>query len=161
MPGSAALRNPASLAFLLRREIARQDAALYVAAQILGGLAGMFAAHAMVDLPLLQISEVVATSAWWPRSRPLATMRSRPEAVGYMVGLYITAGYWFTASTSFANPAVTVARSFTGSFSGIVPVDAPGFILARLLGAVTAAAVFAWLLSPSPQPRHSLSDTLE
>lgn len=162
-PLSGAHFNPAvTLAFVLRREITRRDAAYYVIAQVLGGLAGMFAAHAMFDLPLAQVSETVRTGpAQWLSeliatfglvATILATLRFRPEAVAYMVGLYITAGYWFTASTSFANPAVTIARSFTNTFSGIAPADAPGFIVAQLLGGVAAVALFAWLLSPAKQP---------
>jgi glycerol uptake facilitator-like aquaporin len=162
-PLSGAHFNPAvTLAFVLRREITRRDAAFYVVAQVLGGLAGMFAAHAMFDLPLAQVSETVRTGpAQWLSeliatfglvATILATLRFRPEAVAYMVGLYITAGYWFTASTSFANPAVTIARSFTNTFSGIAPADAPGFIVAQLLGGVAAVALFAWLLSPAKQP---------
>ena len=171
-PLSGAHFNPAvTLAFLLRREITRRDAAYYVIAQLLGGLAGMLVAHAMFDLPLAQISETARTGpAQWLSelvatfglvATILATLRFRPEAVAYMVGLYITAGYWFTASTSFANPAVTIARSFTHTFSGIAPADAPGFIVAQLLGGAAAVAVFAWLLSPVTGPGQSISKTLE
>ena len=171
-PLSGAHFNPAvTLAFLLRREITRRDAAYYVIAQVLGGLAGMLAAHAMFDLPLAQISETVRTgpAQWFSElvatfglvATILATLRFRPEAVAYMVGLYITAGYWFTASTSFANPAVTIARSFTDTFSGIAPADAPGFIIAQLLGGAAAVAVFAWLLSPFTGSEQSISKTSE
>lgn len=163
-PLSGAHFNPAvTLAFLLRREITRHDAAYYVIAQVLGGLAGMLAAHAMFDLPLAQISETARTgpAQWFSEfvatfglvATILATLRFRPEAVAHMVGLYITAGYWFTASTSFANPAVTIARGFTDTFSGITPVDAPGFIMAQLLGGAAAVSIFAWLLSSSKKTR--------
>ena len=131
----------------------------------------MLAAHAMFDLPLAQISETVRTgpAQWFSElvatfglvATILATLRFRPEAVAYMVGLYITAGYWFTASTSFANPAVTIARSFTDTFSGIAPADAPGFIIAQLLGGAAAVAVFAWLLSPFTGLEQSISKTSE
>jgi glycerol uptake facilitator-like aquaporin len=157
-PLSGAHFNPAvTLAFLLRGEIAPRDAAAYVVVQILGAIAGVLAAHLMFDLPLLQIaetarngfpqgfSEVIATFGLV--GTILATLHYRPEAVAVMVGLYISAGYWFTASTSFANPAVTLARSLTDTFSGIAPADAPGFIVAQLLGAVAATLVVAWLVS--------------
>ncbi len=160
-PLSGAHFNPAvTLAFLMRREIAPGEALLYVLAQIVGGLAGALAAHAMFELPLVQISETARSgpAQWFAEwvatfglvATILATLRFRPEAVAYAVGLFITAGYWFTASTSFANPAVTIARSFTDTFSGIAPEHAPGFIIAQLVGAAAATLVFAWLLFPSP-----------
>ncbi|MDP6351055.1 MAG: MIP/aquaporin family protein [Alphaproteobacteria bacterium] len=155
--------NPAvTAAFLLRREISVADAALYVLAQIAGGLIGMVAAHLMFEEPLIQISthgrtgpgqwlaEVIATFGLV--AAILGTLRWRPEAVAYAVGLFITAGYWFTASTSFANPAVTIARSFTDTFSGIAPGHAPAFIAAQFVGAVVATALFTWLLSPARAP---------
>ncbi len=156
-PLSGAHFNPAvTLAFLLRREISPRDALSYVIAQVLGGIAGTLAAHAMFELPLLQIAETARNgSAQWLSEvvatfglvgTILATLRYRPEAVAYMVGLFITAGYWFTASTSFANPAVTIARTFTDTFSGIARADAPAFIIAQLLGAVVATMVLGWLL---------------
>ncbi len=161
-PLSGAHFNPAvTLAFLMRREIAPGDALLYVLAQIIGGLAGALAAHAMFELPLIQISETARSgpAQWFAEwvatfglvATILATLRFRPDAVAYAVGLFITAGYWFTASTSFANPAVTIARSFTDTFSGIAPGHAPGFILAQLAGAASATLVFAWLLRPVPE----------
>ena len=156
-PLSGAHFNPAvSLSFLLRRELAPGDAAAYVTVQVVGGLAGMLAAHAMFDETLLQIagnartgpgqwfSEAVATFGLV--ATILGTLRWRPDAVPFAVGLFISAGYWFTASTSFANPAVTVARSFTDTFSGISPPDAPAFIVAQCIGAVLATAVMGWLL---------------
>lgn len=160
-PLSGAHFNPAvTLAFLMRREIAPGEAMLYMLAQILGGLVGGLAAHAMFELPLLQISETVRSgpAQWFAEwvatfglvATILATLRFRPEAVAYAVGLFISAGYWFTASTSFANPAVTIARSFTDTFSGIAPGHAPGFILAQLVGAAAATLLLAWLLFPSP-----------
>lgn len=155
-PISGAHFNPAvTLAFVLRREIAGGLAAAYVIAQVLGGLAGMMLAHAMFDLDLLQsatkaragagpwLAEGVATFGLV--ATILGTLRARPSAVPAMVGLYITAGYWFTASTSFANPAVTLARAWTDTFSGILPAHAPAFVLAQLVGAAAAVALFRWL----------------
>lgn len=155
-PVSGAHFNPAvSLAFLLRKQFRWRDLAPYVLAQVAGGLAGMWLAHAMFAEPILQwsghvrtgpaqfLSEVVATFGLVLTI--FGTVRYRPEAVAYAVGLYISAAYWFTASTSFANPAVTVARAFTDTFSGIAPADAPAFILAQLVGAALAAVV-AWAI---------------
>ncbi len=171
-PLSGAHFNPAvTLAFLMRREIAPGDATLYVLAQIVGGLAGALAAHAMFELPLIQISETARSgpAQWFAEwvatfglvATILATLRFRPDAVAYAVGLFITAGYWFTASTSFANPAVTIARSFTDTFSGIAPGHAPGFILAQLVGAASATLVFAWLLFPSPVEEQTVAESAE
>jgi glycerol uptake facilitator-like aquaporin len=160
-PLTGAHFNPAvTFAFLLRREISILDAALYVCAQVIGGIVGVLAAHAMFDLALVQSSATARTGAaqWFAEivatfglvATILGAVRFRPNAVAYAVGLYITAGYWFTASTSFANPAVTVARSLTDTFSGIQPAHAPGFIIAQLIGAALATAVFAWLLASRP-----------
>lgn len=157
---SGAHFNPAvTLAFLVRGEIGSGMAAAYVAVQIAGGLAGMLAAHAMFDLSLLQVSVNDRTGAaqWFSEwiatfglvSTILCVLRFRAVAVPWAVGLYITAAYWFTASTSFANPAVTVARSWTDTFSGIAPAHAPGFIVAQVLGALSAALVCGWLLGGS------------
>ncbi len=158
-PVSGAHFNPAvTLAFLLRREIPPSDAALYVSVQVAGGILGVFAAHAMFDIAILQSSATARTGGgqWFAEviatfglvATILGAVRFRPEAVAYAVGLYITAGYWFTASTSFANPAVTVARALTDTFSGIMPAHAPGFVLAQVAGAALATGVFAWLLAP-------------
>ena len=171
-PLSGAHFNPAvTLAFLMRREIAPGVALLYVLAQIAGGLTGALTAHAMFELPLIQISETARSgpAQWFAEwvatfglvATILATLRFRPEAVAYAVGLFITAGYWFTASTSFANPAVTIARSFTDTFSGIAPGHAPGFILAELVGAASATLVFAWLLFTSPVEEQAVADSAE
>ena len=171
-PLSGAHFNPAvTLAFLMRREIAPGVALLYVLAQIVGGLTGALAAHAMFELPLIQISATARSGpaqcfADWVRTFALlatilATVRFRPDAVAYAVGLFITAGYWFTASTSFANPAVTIARSFTDTFSGIAPGHAPAFILAQLAGAASATLVFAWLLRPAPDPEQVAAEPAE
>lgn len=156
-PISGAHFNPAvTLAFLVRREIDAGTAAAYVVVQIVGGVAGAVLAHAMFDLDLVQVSTKARTGVgqWLAEgvatfglvATIIATLKARPSAVAAMVGLYISAGYWFTASTSFANPAVTVARSFTDTFSGIAPVDAPGFIVAQFVGALVATGLMAWLL---------------
>ena len=156
-PISGAHFNPVvTLAMRLRSGITTDDAAAYVAAQIAGGVAGTFAAHLMFELPLLQASATARTGLgqWWAEVVAtfglvgiiLAGLRFRAEAIPWLVGLYITAAYWFTASTSFANPAVAVARSLTDTFSGIRPADLPGFIVAECLGSVIAVGVFSWLL---------------
>lgn len=155
-PLSGAHFNPAvTLSFRLMRLISSPHALLYVLAQTGGALCGMFAAHFMFEVPLLQISHHVRAGPAQFASEIIATfglvvtifgvVRHRAEAVPYAVGLYITAAYWFTASTSFANPAVTLARSLTDSFSGIRPLDAPPFILAQLIGAIAATCFFRWL----------------
>jgi glycerol uptake facilitator-like aquaporin len=146
-PVSGAHLNPAvTLVFAIRREIAAGEAIGYVVAQCAGAMLGVALAHAMFGLPLLQqgatdrsglptaIADGVATFALV--FVILSVRRSRPDAVAWAVALVIAAGYWWTASTSFANPAVTLARSFTDTFAGIRPVDAPGFIVAQILGAL-------------------------
>ena len=169
-PISGAHFNPAvTLAFLVRREIEPAMAAAYVAVQIAGGLAGMLAAHAMFDLPLVQESANARTGAaqWfseWVATFGLVTtifcvLRFRASAVPWAVGLYITAAYWFTASTSFANPAVTLARSWTDTFSGIAPAHAPAFIAAQVVGALSAALMCRWLLGWGGALPRSLQDT--
>lgn len=169
-PLSGAHFNPAvTLAFVMRREIPPGEALLYVAAQIIGGLTGALIAHGMFELPLLQLSETARAgpAQWFSEwvatfglvATILGTLRFRPEAVAYAVGLYITAGYWFTASTSFANPAVTIARSFTDTFSGIVPAHAPAFVIAQLVGAATATLIFAWLLRPLPREEVAAAES--
>ncbi len=156
-PVSGAHFNPAvSLAFAVRGELPFPQAAIYIAAQIAGGIAGTIAAHLMFGLPLFELSLKVRTGGeqWFAEviaafglvATILGGIRFRPEAVPWLVGLYITAAYWFTASTSFANPAVAIARSLTNTFSGIRPQDLPGFIVAELAGALIAVAVMGWLL---------------
>jgi glycerol uptake facilitator-like aquaporin len=129
-PISGAHFNPAvSLVFAVKRELSPRDALSYVAAQIAGGIAGTIMAHAMFALSLLD-----------------ASLKARTGGAQWLVGLYITAAYWFTASTSFANPAVAIARSLTNTFSGIRPADLPGFIAAELCGAIVALMLMGWLL---------------
>jgi glycerol uptake facilitator-like aquaporin len=157
-PISGAHFNPAvSLVFALKRELPRRDAALYIAAQIIGGVAGTIAAHLMFALPLLSVSLKARTGgaqwfAEWVATfglvvTILAGLRFARTSAPWLVGLYITAAYWFTASTSFANPAVAIARSWTNTFSGIRPIDLPGFIVAELLGAICGLWLASWLLS--------------
>jgi glycerol uptake facilitator-like aquaporin len=159
-PISGAHFNPAvSLVFALRRELSARDAGFYIAAQILGGIMGTIIAHGMFGLPLLDASLKVRTGGaqWFAEAVAafgliatiLAGIRFNGTGVPWLVGLYITAAYWFTASTSFANPAVAIARSFTNTFSGIRPADLPGFIVAELCGAVAGLIVMTWLLRPS------------
>lgn len=158
-PISGAHLNPAvTFVFAVRRDVEVPTATAYIVAQTAGAIVGVLVAHAMFDLPIVQLSQKVrngwgqALSEWVAAfglvSTILLTLRARPEAVPTNVGLYITAAYWFTASTSFANPAVTLARALTESFSGIRPVDAPGFILAQIAGALLALGLAGWLLRP-------------
>jgi glycerol uptake facilitator-like aquaporin len=148
-PVSGAHFNPAvTAAFWLRRDIPAQTAALYMLCQIGGALAGVLVAHAMFDLPLLQLSAKTRAGPGQALSEAVATfglvftilltLRARPEAVATSVGLFITAAYWFTASTSFANPAVTLARAFSDSFAGISLGNVPVFVAAQLAGMVMA-----------------------
>jgi glycerol uptake facilitator-like aquaporin len=156
-PISGAHFNPAvSLVFALKRDLPGRDAALYALAQAAGGVAGAIVAHLMFSLPLIDLSQKARAGgaqgfAEWVATfglvaTILAGIRFERSAVPWLVGLYITAAYWFTASTSFANPAVAIARSLTNTFSGIRPVDLPGFIAAELLGAVSALAFMSWLM---------------
>ena len=155
-PVSGAHFNPAvTFAFWLRGEIRSNAAVAFVAVQVTAGIAGVWAAHLMFAEPLLQLSQTVRTGPpqWFAEFIAafglvfviLATLRARSEAVAMAVGLYITAAYWFTASTSFANPAVTVARGLTDTFAGIRPIDVPLFIVMQLIGAALAVAVARWL----------------
>jgi len=150
-PISGAHFNPAVTAvFVARREVAPGDGATYVIAQLSGAVLGVLAAHMMFDLPLLQLSQktrsgVAQGFSEWVATFGLVltillTLRARAEAVATSVGLYISAAYWFTASTSFANPAVTVARAFSDTFAGIRLMDVPLFVGAQLAGAFCALA---------------------
>jgi glycerol uptake facilitator-like aquaporin len=158
-PISGAHFNPAvSLVFVLKRELTLGEGLLYATAQVIGGMLGTVLAHAMFALPLIDMSLKARAGAAQLLSEGvaafglvvtiLAGIRFATTAVPWLVGLYITAAYWFTASTSFANPAVAIARSLTNTFSGIRPVDLPGFIAAELLGAIIALALCRWLLRP-------------
>lgn len=146
-PISGAHFNPAvSAIFLLRGEITPQTTVFYIFAQLAGGITGVLLAHAMFDLPLIEVSSKLrggwaqglseAVATFGLILTILLTLRAKPEAVPVSVGLYITAAYWFTASTSFANPAVTIARALTDSFAGIAPAHVPMFIAAQILGAL-------------------------
>lgn len=145
------------MVFALRREITARDAIAYIPAQIVGGISGTWIAHLMFDLPVLQMSETVRTGMPQWTAEAVATfglvltilggLRFRSDAIPWLVGLYITAAYWFTASNSFANPAVAVARALTDTFSGIRPIDVPGFATAQVVGALLALAQTGWLLA--------------
>jgi glycerol uptake facilitator-like aquaporin len=158
---SGAHFNPAvTLVFALRREIAPGLALAYVAVQAAAAVAGVWIAHAMFAEPLLQVSGRLREGPAQAFSEAVATfglvatilgcLKARPGFTPAAVGLYITAAYWFTASTSFANPAVTLARSLTDSFAGIAPGGVPAFVAAQVAGALAAAAVFGWLLKDPP-----------
>ena len=172
-PISGAHFNPAvTLAFTLRKEIEAKAALFYVAAQIVGGICGVMIAHLMFDNPIIDPSATARTGVGQWAGEFVATfglvmtilgcLKARPEAVPYAVGLFITAGYWFTSSTSFANPAVTIARGFTNTFSGIDPAHVAAFIAVQLLAAVAATLSFRWLLDeraaaadPQPAPENA------
>jgi glycerol uptake facilitator-like aquaporin len=156
-PISGAHFNPAvTLVFAAKRELPVNEAALYGLAQIAGGAIGTMAAHVMFAHPVIDLSMKVRTGGaqWFAEAVAafglvatiLAGIRFQRAAVPWLVGLYITAAYWFTASTSFANPAVAIARSLTNTFSGIRPADLPGFILAELFGAIAGMLLMNWLL---------------
>jgi glycerol uptake facilitator-like aquaporin len=155
-PISGAHFNPAvTAALLVRGEIAAPAAALYMAAQIVGCVAGALLAHVLFDLPLLQIATTPRSGAAQMMAEGAATFalvacivlvsRFKPEAVAAAVALTIAAGYWWTSSTSFANPAITVARSLSDTFAGVRPLDVPGFIVAQFAGALLAAFACGWL----------------
>lgn len=161
-PISGAHFNPAvSLIFLVMRELRPGDFLLYVSVQILGGIAGTLVAHLMFDLPLLQLSQHVRhgpgqivseiVAAFGLLATILGCRRARPDLMPIAIALFVVAGYWFTASTCFANPAVAIARSLTDTFSGIRPRDVPWFILAEIAGALLAAGLFRWLLRAAPE----------
>jgi glycerol uptake facilitator-like aquaporin len=155
-PLSGAHFNPAvTLALAWRGELPWSNAGLYITAQILGAIAGVWAAHLMFELPVWQLSSTSRTGPAQWLAEAIATFgllltifgcaARTPAAIPYAVGLYITAAYWFTASTSFANPAVTVARSLSDTFAGIAPAGVSAFITAQLVGMVLAVAVGNWL----------------
>ncbi len=157
-PVSGAHFNPAvSIVMLMRGELATKATLLYIACQIAGACAGSMLAHAMFELPILQISQTARSGPAQWLAEVVATfglvltilgcVRFRPNSVAMGVGLYITAAYWFTASTSFANPAVTIGRAFSNTFAGIAPGDVPAFVIAQIAGALLAAAVSSWIFS--------------
>ena len=159
-PISGAHMNPAvTLVAACRHDLAWREAGPYILAQLAFGILGAWAAHLMFDLPTLQLSVKARTGLGQWTSEAVATfgliliilgtMRHRPAWVPATVALYISAAYWFTSSTSFANPAITIVRSLSDSFAGIAPADVPAFILAQLLGAGAAAVLAAFLFDPA------------
>jgi glycerol uptake facilitator-like aquaporin len=166
-PISGAHFNPAvTLADASQGGIPWREVPVYIAAQVAGALLGVGAAHLMFGVSLLQVSQHVRSGGSQIFSEFVATFgllsviwgcsRLRADAVPFAVGLYITGAYWFTASTSFANPAVTLARSFTNTFAGIRPVDAPGFVVAQFAGAFAATFLFRWLVPPLPKQARNV-----
>lgn len=162
-PVSGAHFNPAvTTAFLMRRDIDALTATYYMLVQIVGAIAGVMAAHAMFDLDFIQASQKLRTgpSQWFAEVVAtfglvgfiLGTLHYGTRTVAATVGLYISAAYWFTASTSFANPAVTIGRTLTDTFSGIYPDHAPAFIAAQIGGATVAVLVMGWVLKPKAEP---------
>jgi glycerol uptake facilitator-like aquaporin len=162
-PVSGAHFNPVvSVAFATRRDLPWTDAALYMAAQVCGGILGVWVAHLMFDLAPLQFSQTVRTGPGQWLAEAVATfgllltifgcLAGNPASVPYAVGLYITSAYWFTASTSFANPAVTIARSMSDTFAGIAPGGVAAFILAQACGGLLAALLSRWLWAVKPGP---------
>jgi glycerol uptake facilitator-like aquaporin len=159
-PLSGAHFNPAvTVALAARRLFPWAKVPPYIVAQLIGGILGAWAAHFMFELPILQASMSVRTGGGQWFAEAVATfglvmtiigcLARTPSAIPYAVGLYITSAYWFTASTSFANPAVTVARAFTDTFSGIAPAHAPAFILAQFAGALVCVAALRFLFPPA------------
>lgn len=164
-PISGAHFNPAvTLVMWLRRDLTALDGLAFVAIQLSAGILGVWAAHLMFDLPIWQLSEKARTGTGQWAGELIATfgllftilgcVRHRPDWVAPAVGLYISAGYWFTSSTSFANPAITVARSLSNSFAGIAPSDVVGFILAQFVGALLAWRAGKWLFANGDTPVH-------
>lgn len=157
-PISGAHFNPVvSLYAAIEKHISWREAGLYVVVQIIGAVLGVVAAHVMFAAPIVELSQHVRTggSQWWSEfvatfgllAVIISTSRSNHETTPTAVAAYITAAYWFTASTSFANPAVTLARTLTNTFAGIRPCDSLGFIVMQIVGAVTAVLVFRWLFN--------------
>ena len=162
---SGAHFNPAvSIALALRRELPASVAAIYIGAQLVGGILGVWAAHVMFELPLWQVSVTARSGPGQWLAEAVATFgllltilgcgARTPAAVPYAVGLYITSAYWFTASTSFANPAVTIARALSDTYAGIAPANVGAFIVAQIFGALGAFALASWLW-PSTKCRRA------
>lgn len=171
-PVSGAHFNPAvTLVFLIRGEIEALSAILYVCFQIIGGIAGVWAAHMMFDIDVFQFSEKIRTgpSQWFAElvatfgllMTILGALRAESKPVAMSVGLYITAAYWFTASTSFANPAVTIARGLSNTFAGIYPGHVPAFIIAQLVGAVLALVVMGFVLGREQDRKERSGSVVE
>ncbi|PYR89413.1 MAG: aquaporin family protein [Acidobacteria bacterium] len=161
-PVSGAHFNPAvSIADATQGGLSAADAAAYCVVQCVGGIVGVALAHLMLELPLFSLSTHARSGASQILSESVATFgllaviwsgsRRRSAAVPFAVGAYITAAYWFTASTSFANPAVTLARAFTDTFAGIRPADVPGFVGEQIVGAAAATTLFRWLIPTLPE----------
>jgi glycerol uptake facilitator-like aquaporin len=153
------------VAFALRGKLPWSTTAIFIVAQMLGGIAGVWTVHFMFDLPLWQFSTTARTGMGQWLAEAVATfglvltifgcMMRTPASVPYAVGLYITSAYWFTASTSFANPAVTVARSLSDTFAGIAPAGVAAFIVAQLAGMFTAVGLCHWLWGTSRAPKNA------
>jgi glycerol uptake facilitator-like aquaporin len=163
-PVSGAHFNPAvSLVFAIRRELPLGQLVQYVLAQMVGAIIGVMCAHAMFEQSVLQVSGTARSgpaqwlSEWVATFGLIGTIlgvsKGRPGVAAYAVGLYISAAYWFTSSTSFANPAATIARSLSDSFAGIRPIDVPPFVVAEVVSAVFAAVFFSWLFAPVEESR--------
>ena len=171
-PISGAHFNPAvTVVFYLGGDIGRGESLRYIAAQTIGGVLGVLAVHLMFAEPVFQLSAKLrdGPAQWFSESVAtfglvmtiLLTLRAKPNAVPMAVGLYIIAAYWFTASTSFANPAVTIARTFSNTFAGIRPTDAPAFILAQMLGALAALYLCKWFLAGVRAERGEVRSSAE
>ena len=159
-PVSGAHFNPVvTMVMTLKKQLPKSEAAIYIIVQILGGIAGTWLAHLIFDVPVIQLSDNARSGLPQYGSEIVATFgllltiliasRHRPDSIAMLVGLYITAAYWFTSSTSFANPAVTIARSLTDSFSGIAYSDVPFFIIAQIIGALLAMIMASQILTSS------------
>ena len=164
-PISGAHFNPAvTFAFYLRKDIGLSEGLMYTTAQVFGGLIGTIVAHGMFSLEIIQVSTNIRTGEGQWFAELIATfglvgiifagIRFNANAVPVLVGVYIPAAIWFTASTSFANPAVAIARSVTDTFTGIRPIDLPGFLAAELIGAAMAVAIFGWLLNETRSSKN-------